>query len=295
LTALFIELSKAFIGSIPYLQLIFGFPDFNCSKISNFSAYYSHPTNDSPFQRYNIITMKLTSITLTTLAAVSSVNGISLPESNDPSTIAAASTYCARPDAPCGQFKRAADAALPILIELETHHERNHSHMAEEKDCWKEGGHCTKAKRAALALEEAIHEASNYENLPDDHFDKRSADALFCWMRGKGCGRAKREAEPSPLFCWMRGKGCGKAKREAEAELAADPPFCWMRSKGCGKVKRAADAINKIAAEGPGQFAKRDAAALFCWMRGKGCGKAKRALDHLAILAREAVNYLNEE
>src|SRR6266480_873924 len=80
------------------------------------------------------------------------------------------SRFCHNIGQPCGKLKRAIDFASAALDTLA---KRDADASPEARFCWAIGQPCGKAKRAEDALRQAIDLASNYDELPNDFFDKR--------------------------------------------------------------------------------------------------------------------------
>ena len=116
--------------------------------------------------------MKFTSITITTLLAVASVEGAAI--ANPASEVPSWRGYCYRAGEPCSKLKRAAEAAAEAIA----------GHPSCAGYCYRAGEPCSKAKRDALALAEATAEA----------FGIADPEARPCHAPGAPCSIAKREA-----------------------------------------------------------------------------------------------------
>ena len=151
-------------------------------------------------------------------------------------------------------LKRAADAAADALAEA-----------LPSASCADSGEACAKAKRAAVAVEEAIYQAraaADPSGNDTPYLSKRTALMLSGTVQ-------KRSADSTAEGYTLAIKRAASAAADAFAEAypEADPArFCSNRGEACGKFKQ-----------------KR---AKFCSNRGEACGKAKRAADAFA----DAVN-----
>ena len=141
--------------------------------------------------------------------------------------------------------------------------------------CSRSGQPCSKLKRAANAVAEAMA----LPDAPPGPEDVNETAKRSCYGSGQPCALARRSAlalaqgfssvESFPVykrdpkvhhFCWLPGQGCGDAKkRDVLAER--DPKihhFCWLPGQGCGDAKRDVLASSEALADIELKYTRRD-------------------------------------
>ena len=134
--------------------------------------------------------------------------------------------------------------------------------------CYRPGEPCTKLKRAADAVAEALA-----------HPGMEARTNHFCYRPGEPCTKAKREA-----LAMAEAVAEAHAMAFPEALAAAEPGyhFCYRPGEPCTKVKRAADIIKEAATSNTSTIDPTlEVAKAECYKAGEPCDLAEKALQQL--------------
>ena len=171
--------------------------------------------------------------------------------------------------------------------------------------CYRPGGECFKAKRAADALADSIAESglqARAEDKDDGGSDKANlALSELAWLIALSKKDPESFYEALKLKDVDYGKYTTSTKQKREASGEEKRFFCYRPGTSCFKARRAAEAVLEAIEDDEGQdedIVKRDEEAESQWFDctrdGQPCAKAQRDLDSWKSVARNILETLVE-